>query len=52
VETHVSIFGKTVNCSGEVAILAEKIYALFQIPLVDIVLVRDGGEYYLCQYSC
>lgn len=47
VETHVSIFGETVNCSGEVAALAEKIYALFHIPLVNIVLVRDGSEYYL-----
>ncbi|OPY46635.1 MAG: hypothetical protein A4E47_00541 [Methanosaeta sp. PtaU1.Bin028] len=47
IETYVSIFGKTVNSSPEVASMSEKIYSVFQIPLVTIVLVRDGGGYYL-----
>lgn len=37
----VSIFGKTVNCCGQVSSLAERIYDVFRVPLVEIVLVRD-----------
>ncbi|HOK58301.1 RimK-like ATPgrasp N-terminal domain-containing protein [Methanothrix sp.] len=42
-----SIFGRTVDCSEEVETLAEKIYAVFNIPLVSLVLVRDLGGYRL-----
>jgi hypothetical protein len=37
----VSIFGKTINCCDEVSILAERIYEVFRVPLVEIVLVKD-----------
>lgn len=47
VMTQASIFGKTVNCSKEVSSLGERLYSLFRIPLVNIVLVKDEGEYYL-----
>jgi hypothetical protein len=43
----VSIFGKTINCREKVSVLADKIYSTFRIPLVEIVLVKDEGEYRL-----
>ena len=36
-----SIFGKTINCCGKVSALAERIYEVFGVPLVEIVLVKD-----------
>lgn len=47
VAVYSSIFGRTVDCSEEVETLAEKIYAVFNIPLVSLVLVRDLGGYRL-----
>ncbi|MDI9617405.1 MAG: RimK-like ATPgrasp N-terminal domain-containing protein [Methanothrix sp.] len=47
VAVYTSIFGRTVDCSEEVETLAEKIYAVFNIPLVSLVLVRDLGGYRL-----
>lgn len=43
----VSIFGKTINCRARVSDLAEKIYETFRIPLVEIVMVKDGDGYHL-----
>ncbi len=43
----VSIFGKTINCCEKVSTLAEKIYEVFGIPLVEIVLVKDNEGYHL-----
>jgi hypothetical protein len=43
----VSIFGKTINCCEKVSALAEKIYEVFRIPLVEIVLVKDKESYHL-----
>ncbi len=37
----VSIFGKTVNCCEQVSSMVEKIYEVFRVPLVEIVLVKD-----------
>ncbi len=37
----VSIFGKTINCCEQVSSMAEKIYEVFRVPLVEIVLVKD-----------
>ncbi len=36
-----SIFGKSINCCDKVATMAEKIYEVFRLPLVEIVLVKD-----------
>ncbi len=47
VAVYTSIFGRTVDCSEEIETLAEKIYAVFNIPLVSLVLVRDLGGYRL-----
>ncbi len=43
----VSIFGKTINCCESVSTLAEKIYEVFRLPLVEIVLVKDAEGYHL-----
>jgi hypothetical protein len=43
----VSIFGKTINCCERISALAEKIYEVFRIPLVEIVLVKDAEGYRL-----
>jgi hypothetical protein len=43
----VSIFGKTINCCERVSSLAEKVYDTFRIPLVDMVMIKEGGEYWL-----
>ncbi|OPY50308.1 MAG: hypothetical protein A4E49_02783 [Methanosaeta sp. PtaU1.Bin112] len=37
----VSIFGKTINCCEMARSLAEKIYEVFRLPLVEVVLVKD-----------
>lgn len=37
----ISIFGKTINCCEKVSALAERIYEVFGVPLVEIVLVKD-----------
>ena len=37
----VSIFGKSVNCCEKARDLAEKIYEVFHLPLVEIVMVKD-----------
>jgi len=37
----VSIFGKTINCCEKTKLLAEKIYEVFRLPLVEILLVKD-----------
>jgi hypothetical protein len=36
-----SIFGKSINCCEKVSTIAEKIYEVFRLPLVEIVLVKD-----------
>jgi len=43
----VSIFGKTINCYKNVSSLAERIYEVFRIPLVKIVLIKDESGYRL-----
>jgi hypothetical protein len=43
----VSIFGKTINCCEKISTLAEKIYEVFRVPLVEIVMVRDESGYRL-----
>eukprot|EP01106_Pelomyxa_sp_JSP_P015945 TRINITY_DN5693_c0_g1_i1.p1 TRINITY_DN5693_c0_g1~~TRINITY_DN5693_c0_g1_i1.p1 ORF type:complete len:247 (+),score=30.20 TRINITY_DN5693_c0_g1_i1:219-959(+) len=47
VVTCVSIFGKTINCCERVSSLAEKIYQVFRMPLVEIVLVKGQDGYSL-----
>ena len=37
----VSIFGKTINCCEKAKSLADKIYEVFRLPLVEVVLVKD-----------
>jgi hypothetical protein len=37
----VSIFGKSVNCCEKARDLAEKIYEVFRLPLVEMVMVKD-----------
>ncbi len=39
----VSIFGKSVNCCEKVSAIAEKVYEVFRLPLVEIVLVKDDS---------
>ena len=36
-----SIFGKSIDCCEKVSTIAEKIYEVFRLPLVEIVLVKD-----------
>lgn len=43
----ISIFGKTINCCENVSSLAERVYEVFRVPLVELVLVRDEGHYHL-----
>lgn len=43
----VSIFGKSINCCEKVSRMAEKIYEVFKLPLVEIVLVNDESDCYL-----
>ncbi|MDM7934141.1 MAG: RimK-like ATPgrasp N-terminal domain-containing protein [Methanothrix sp.] len=42
-----SIFGKTINCCRSLSSLAERIYEVFRIPLVNIVMIRDGDSFLL-----
>ncbi len=37
----VAIFGKTINCCEMERSLSEKIYEVFRLPLVEVVLVKD-----------
>jgi hypothetical protein len=37
----VSIFGKSINCCDKVSATVEKIYEVFRLPLVEVVLVKD-----------
>jgi hypothetical protein len=37
----VSIFGKSINCCEKARDLAERIYEVFHLPLVEIVMVKD-----------
>ena len=46
VTRYVSIFGRSINCCEEVAQIAEKIYQVFKLPLVEIVLVKDNSGSY------
>jgi hypothetical protein len=41
------IFGKTIHCCEAVADMAGRLYALFSIPLMQMVLVRTGETYTL-----
>ena len=43
----VSIFGKSINCCEKESTIAEKIYEVFRLPLVEIVLVKDESGYRL-----
>jgi hypothetical protein len=43
----VSIFGKTINRCENISQLAERIYEIFRVPLVEIVLVKDDSGYKL-----
>lgn len=43
----ISIFGKTINCCEKVSSLAETVYEVFRMPLVEVVLVRDESLYRL-----
>jgi hypothetical protein len=44
----VSIFGKTINCCEKVSTLAERIYEVFCVPLVEVVMVKDES---VCRLS-
>ena len=37
----ISIFGKSINCCEKARDLAEKIYEVFRLPLVEMVMVKD-----------
>ena len=39
----VSIFGKSIDCCEKVSTIAEKIYEVFRLPLVEIVMVKDDS---------
>jgi hypothetical protein len=45
--TCISIFGKTINCRDDVSALVERIYDLFRLPLVEVVMVKDESSYRL-----
>jgi len=42
----VSIFGRSVGCCEEITKIAERIYQVFKLPLVEIVMVKDGSGSY------
>ena len=46
-----AIFGKTLGRNDAVAHIAEKIYALFSIPLLRMVWVKNGNDYALSSLS-
>jgi hypothetical protein len=45
------IFGKTIGQNDAIAQIAERIYSLFSIPLLQMVLVKCGGHYALSSLS-
>jgi hypothetical protein len=47
VHSCVSIFGRTTDSCAAIAGLAEKVYQIFSIPLVTMVVVQSGDEYLL-----
>lgn len=51
VHSCVSIFGRTADSCAAIAGLADRIYQLFSIPLVTMVFVKSGNEYFLSSLS-
>ncbi len=51
VETAVSVFGQTVQEDQNLRELAAKVYRIFRIPLVNIVMVRGSGRLLLSSLS-
>jgi hypothetical protein len=51
VHSCVSIFGRTADSCTAIAGLAERIYQVFSIPLVTMVFVKTGNEYFLSSLS-
>ena len=51
VHSCVSIFGRTTDSCAAIAGLAAKIYPIFSIPLVTMVLVKTENEYFLSSLS-
>ena len=47
----ISVFGRTAGKCDDVARLAERVYDLFAIPLITLVLVNDGDRYLLSSLS-
>lgn len=47
----VSIFGKSINCCEKARDLAEKIYEVFRLPLVEMVMVKDEADCRLSSLS-
>ena len=47
----ISIFGKTINCCEQARDLAERIYEVFRLPLVEIVMVKDENRCRLSSLS-
>lgn len=45
------VFGKTINCSEAVATIARRVYDLFSIPLMQMVLLKNGDNYTLSSVS-
>jgi hypothetical protein len=51
VDKCVSIFGKTINCCDRARSLAERIYDVFRLPLVEIVMAKDESGCWLSSLS-
>jgi len=47
----ISIFGKSINCCEKARDLAEKIYEVFRLPLVEMVMVKDEADCRLSSLS-
>lgn len=47
----ISIFGKSINCCEKAKDLAEKIYEVFRLPLVEMVMVKDEADCRLSSLS-
>ena len=47
IESCVSVFGRTPSATGEVAEIAKKVYDLYALPLVTIVMMHDTHGYRL-----
>lgn len=43
----ISIMGRTLNCREQMASISKMVFEVFQLPLVEIVMVEDNGNYYL-----